>query len=97
MNAGGLNSAEAVHYAAVLIAHLRAIKNGTTPGAITHQLDQSVGTADAAEAQQNWLAGATNQNSIDTNLNAVTAAQLKVLEEYHDAHTVNPAAGKGLA
>lgn len=52
INAGALNTAQAKHYAAVLIAHLRNIKNATTPGAITHQLDQDHGAAAPADAAQ---------------------------------------------
>ena len=55
INAGGLDTALAKHYATVLISTLRAIKaaSNTVDGAMTGVLDQNAGDGDANEAARN--------------------------------------------
>ena len=97
MNDAALNTAEAKHYAAVLISQLRQIKAGTTPGTITGQLNQNAGGGGAAENEQNWLKADSNEAAINASLDTITAEQLKVLEEYAAAAVTDNAHGKGLA
>ena len=94
-----LNTAEAKHYAAVLLSQLRQIKaaNNVVDAAMTGVLNQNAGDGGPGEAARNWLLAVSNEAAINANLQTVTDAQLKVLEEYAAAHGTDATAGKGLA
>ncbi|MCE8163934.1 MAG: hypothetical protein I3274_07045 [Candidatus Moeniiplasma glomeromycotorum] len=94
-----LDTAAAKYAGALLLAHLRAIKQATGNGA-NYELNQTAnytgGTANGTAA--NWLA--RNQVAIDAALEApITAAQLKALREFNQAHATdaNSAHGKAWA
>ena len=75
---------------------LRAIKLAAG-GGLNEQLNQSVGTGDAAENAQNWFKQDTNENAINTALTAITADQMELLTEFETAHRNDATTGKGLA